>query len=213
MFASADVERMRRDGCNMACERGEVTGSPGGLPSDISAPRFTAAPDGGCTVWSRPREGASYIAAVDIGGRSRQSDWSVISVMDRHTDSGSSEGERPEVVAQWRGHIDHDLLAWKAAAMAAWYNDALLVVESNTWETASEGRGRYILDMLAENYANLYFRDDGSRDGPGRPGFHTNVATKAAVIANLIALVRDDGYIERSSEACDELLEYECKPD
>lgn len=213
VFASADVERMRRDGCHVACERGEVTGSPGGLPSDISSPRFTAVPDGGCTVWSRPREGASYIAAVDIGGRSRQSDWSVISVIDRHTGSGSSGGERPEVVAQWRGHLDHDLLAWKAAAMAAWYNDALLVVESNTWETASEGRGRYILDMLAENYANLYFRDDGSRDGQGRPGFHTNVATKAAVIANLIALVRDDGYIERSSEACDELLEYECNPD
>lgn len=112
-------------------------------------------------------------------------------------------GVKPEVVAQWRGHLDHDLLAWKAAAMGRYYNDALLVVESNTWESSSEGHGAYILDTLADSYPNLYSREGGA------PGFHTNRSTKPAVIANLIALVRDGGYIEHDNDACDELLQYE----
>ncbi len=146
-----------------------------------------------------PRQGASYIASLDIGGRSHNADYSVITVLDRHSDSGSP----PEVAAQWRGHIDHDLLAWIAAAMAKWYNTALLVVESNTWETSSEGSGQYILRTLADEYPNMYFRANNL------PGFHTNVSTKASLIAHLIRLVREGGYIEHDNGACDELLQYE----
>ena len=54
----------------------------------------------------------------------------MISVLDRMGESGM-----PEVVAQWRGHIDHDLLAWKSATIGAWYDDALLVIESNTLDS------------------------------------------------------------------------------
>ncbi|MDE5751811.1 MAG: hypothetical protein K2H88_04135, partial [Duncaniella sp.] len=210
--------RLRAEVCGLKAERGEVTGCRGGRPSDISSPEFVVSDRGCCTVWARPRRGGEYIAAVDIGGRSRRADWSVISVLDRHTDAQAASDRRPEVVAQWRGHIDHDLLAWKAAALAAWYNEALLVVESNTWETSSEGRGRYILNMLADSYPNLYYRsDDMETDTPGvparKPGFHTNVRTKPSVIANLIALVRDGGYLEHSSEACDELMQYEVRAD
>ena len=61
---------------------------------------------------------------------------------------------RSETVAQWRGHIDHDLLAWKAAAIGRWYHWALLVVESNTLEC----RGEYVLDRLSRHYRNLYLR-------------------------------------------------------
>ncbi len=210
VFAADDVERMRGEGADMGHERGEVTGNEGDMPGDISSPRFVASPQGLARVWLHPRPGGEYIVAVDIGGRSRTADWSVITVLDRHMDTDG----RPEVVASWRGHIDHDLLAWRAAAMGAWYNDALLVVESNTWEASSEGRGRYILDMLAESYPNLYFRrEPGAADGPGRPGFHTNSRTKPALIAHLIALVREGGYIEHDGDALDELLHYEALPD
>ncbi len=212
VFASEDVERMRVAGCYVPAERGEIIGCRGGLPSDLSKPEFILSGSGGCLVWSRPRKGAEYIVSVDIGGRSRRADWSVITVIDRHNEPGARDS-RPEVAAQWRGHIDHDLLAWKAAATAAWYNTALLVVESNTWETSSEGRGRYILNMLADSYRNLYYRTDNDGGGRRMAGFHTNTATKASLIANLIALVRDDGYIEHSSEACDELLQYEANAD
>ena len=144
---------------------------------------------------------------MDFGGRTRDADFSVIWVMDRHSDSGDA----PEVVAQWRGHIDHDLLARKAAAIGRFYNDALLVIESNSWESSSEGHGRYLLDMLSAIYPNLYHRPSGH--GGEAAGFHTNVRTKAAIVANLVAYVRDRGYVERSTAACDELLQYESLPD
>lgn len=184
VFASADVEAMRKQGCVLKAERGE-----------IQRGRFVASAQGCLEVWSHPQPGADYVASVDIGGRTAKADWSVISVLRR--------GEVPEVVAQWRGHIDHDLLATRAADLGEYYNSALLVVESNTWETSSEGRGRYILDRLSESYDNLYFRE------PGKPGFHTNTLTKPAVIANLIAAVREGAYTERADAACNELLEYE----
>ena len=44
----------------------------------------------------------------------------------------SSMKDKPRVVARYRGHCRHDVLAWKAAALAHYYDDALLVIESNT---------------------------------------------------------------------------------
>ncbi len=199
VFSSQDVERLRC-GVTPPTAIGEIAGSATGDVADISSPRFIPSPEGATRLWQKPCGGKSYIACVDIGGRSRGADFSVISVLSR---GDSAKGEKPEVVAQWRGHLDHDLLAWKAAAMGRYYNDALLVVESNSWESSSEGQGSYILSTLADCYPNLYRRESAA------PGFHTNQRTKPAVIANLIALVRDGGYIERDNDACDELLQYE----
>lgn len=203
VFDSATVERLRTD-CRPPLMQGEVETALAGDLSSLSGLRFVPAPDGCLSVWTPPARGAEYVAALDIGGRSRTADWSVLTVID------VTSGPVPEVVAQWRGHIDHDLLAWRAAAVAEWYNTALLIVESNSWETSSEGRGRFILDTLADAYPNLYRRS--GTDG-FLPGFHTNTRTKPALIANLIALVRDGGYIERDSALCDELLQYETHPD
>ncbi|MDE6090532.1 MAG: hypothetical protein K2G41_07495 [Duncaniella sp.] len=206
VFASTDVEALRAS-CMIAAERGEVIASACGDAGLTGDARFQPSADGLCEMWCRPRRGGDYIACVDIGGRTREADFSVICVMDRHSDSGDA----PEVVAQWRGHIDHDLLARKAAAIGRFYNDALLVIESNSWESSSEGHGRYLLDMLSAIYPNLYHRPSGQ--GGEAAGFHTNVRTKAAIVANLVAYVRDRGYVERSTAACDELLQYESLPD
>lgn len=148
------------------------------------------------------------MVTVDIGGRTTWSDFSVIAVIDLHTDSRAAGADsRPEVVAQWRGHTDHDVLGWKAAGIARYYNMALLVVESNMWESNSEGHRTFILQSLHRHYPNIY------RRGSGLPGFHTNVSTKPALIANLLATVRDAGYIEHDHQACDEMLAYEQLPD
>lgn len=210
VFASADVERLRDDCKSLRAERGEVTVSLHGDAGFPMAPRFLPSADGRCELWRRPRIGGDYIVCVDIGGRSRGSDYSVVCVMDRHSD-GSSPG-KPEVVAQWRGHIDHDLLAAKAEALARYYNEALLVVESNSWESSSEGQGRYILERLSRGYPNLYYRQGDDRMAR-MPGFHTNARTKPAVVANLVAYVREHGFIERDPGACDEMLQYESLPD
>ncbi len=169
---------------------------------------------GRLSVWTLPDPTAytgRYVTAVDVGGRSDKSDYSVILVLD-------TAGEKNEVVAQWRGHCDHDILTRRAAALSLWYGEALLVVESNTLETAgSDGEtGMSLLAELAESYPNLYHRESYDRefssDMPSlRVGFHTNRATKSMIITGLIAEVRECGYIERDSEAIKELSVYEYK--
>lgn len=145
---------------------------------------------------------------VDVGGRSAKADYSVVAVFDRYPAGGGG----PEVVAQWRGHCDHDTLAWKAAAIARWYRNALLVVESNTLES-SGGSSQYILETLNGVYPHMYVRRHRDRLRPGSVeqtvGFHTNVQTKGLIITNLIAMVREGSYTERDSRACDEMAVYE----
>ena len=166
-------------------------------------------PNGPLQVWRQPeRDGTAthYLVTVDVGGRSAKADWSVMAVMD----IGDRRNRRAEVVAQWRGHIDHDLLAWKAVHLAQHYDNALLVIESNTLETEyTEGDGgQYILSVIGQRYGNLYSR---SRDGKGhrKYGFHTNRQTKRQAIYALIAAVREGAYIERSHAAIDEMATYE----
>lgn len=118
-------------------------------------------------------------------------------------------------MAQWRGHCDSDLLGWRAAAIARWYGDALLVIESNSLETAGDGAAGYILEELNGVYPNLYVRtvrDSVSAQRETRVGFHTNRATKATVIAALTAMVRECGYVERDVQACCEMDTYEQHP-
>ena len=101
-----------------------------------------------------------YVVVVDTGGRSEKADYSVIAVFDRYW---MMYGGVPELVAQWRGHIDHDILVWLSAQIATYYDNALLVIESNTHETEKNDgdHGEFIFDTIAEYYPNLY--EDSSR--------------------------------------------------
>lgn len=191
------VEQLR-PGCRPGAT-GEIAGDSPVGPSALLHTAFHPDPTGKLTLWEAPQPATDYITSVDIGGRSDAADWSVIAVI--------ANRERPEVVAQWRGHTDHDLLAWKAAAIATFFNNALLVIESNTLETeAPAGEPYVLLDQLGWTYDRLYFRDGG------RPGFHTNTATKAAMITRLVATVREAGYVERDARALDEMMTYEQLP-
>ena len=159
-----------------------------------------------------------YLTIVDIGGRSKKADWSVILVIDRLF---MMDGGRPHVVAQWYGHIDMDILAWKAAQIAAFYDNSLLVIESNTLETHDKERqvdgdlSHFILNQIKDVYPNLYARkqtEDEIREGlPRKYGFHTNVATKPMIISTLIKVVREHLYTERDERCLDEYVVYEKK--
>lgn len=159
-----------------------------------------------------------YLTVVDIGGRSNKADWSVIVVFDRLF---MMDGDKPSVVAQWYGHIDMDRLAWKAAQIAAYYDNALLVIESNTLETHDPERqvdgdqSHYILNQIKNVYDNLYARrqsEEEIREGaPRKYGFHTNTATKPLIISTLVKVVRDHLYTERDERCLDEFLTYERK--
>ncbi len=192
VFPNEAVERRRA-----ACEAGaSVPVEPFGK-SDRSTPMRR---------WRAPEPWRRYVVAVDVGGRSAKSDWSVIAVVAR--------GELPEVVAQWRGHVDHDILADTAIAMARQYNDALLAIESNTLECEAADSNLFVLARIAARYKNLYRRhsyDAATRELTTRIGFHTNRATKAMLVNTLIGYVRDGAYIEHDSDACNEMVTYEAR--
>ena len=186
--------------------------------------RFNEDAQGQLWVWSLPDIDAEeivtdrYLTVVDIGGRSNKADYSVIVVFDR---LNQMDGGKPTVVAQWYGHIDMDLLAWKAAQIAAFYDNSLLVIESNTLETHDKERqvdgdqSAYILNQIKDVYLHLYERaqsDEEIRDqAPKKYGFHTNLATKPKIISTLIKVIRDGLYVERDVRCLDEYRTYEKK--
>lgn len=180
--------------------------------------KFATDPKGKFKIWVFPDKTQTilyrYLVIVDTGGRSKKADFSVITVIDRYW---LMFGGKPEVVAQWRGHIDHDILAWTSTQIATFYNNALLVFESNTAETEqTDGdHTEFIYDTIANFYTNLYSRTpaDQIRQGiPAKWGFHTNKSTKPLIIDNFIAIIREQGYIERDQQACNEARWYEKKP-
>ena len=198
---------------------GELQGDADNSAECLNAIKFIPAENGLLKVWKMPdnisRSIANrYIAVVDVGGIGLNSDFSVIAVIDRHiTDNPEqSESSRPEVVAQWRGHIDHDRLAWKAAQIARWYLNAHLVIESNTLETDGTNiGGTYILDIIARYYPNLYRRNRNANRSSDALGFHTNTSTKPLAVYELIRQVRDGLYIEHDMAAVDEMSWFEMK--
>ncbi len=193
----------------------------------LSNLRFREDRQGLLSIWAMPERFDDcevtdrYLTVVDVGGRSNKADWSVIVVFDRMSMIDGSEP--PSVVAQWYGHCDIDRLAWRAAQIAAFYNDSLLVIESNTLETHDKERqieggdqSQYILNQISDIYPNLYARkqsEDEIREGaPRKYGFHTNVATKPMVISTLVKVIRERLYIERDKRCLDEYDTYERKP-
>ena len=186
--------------------------------------RFSEDGQGQLWIWSLPDTSPDeiitdrYVTVVDIGGRSHKADYSVILVIDR---LNQMDGGKPTVVAQWYGHIDMDKLAWKSAQIAAFYDNSLLVIESNTLETHDKERqvdgdqSLYILNQIKDVYPNLYERaqsDEEIRDQvPKKYGYHTNIATKPKLVSTLTKVIRDGLYVERDKRCLDEYLTYEKK--
>jgi hypothetical protein len=72
-----------------------------------------------------------------------------------------------------------------------------------------------IFNRIADVYPNLYMRrapEEKVQQGVvGMYGFHTNRRTKPIIISNLVAILRDESYIERNEEALAEYATYEKK--
>lgn len=218
VFDPTLVEKLRRCCCPPRFE-GDIHGKEPTGKQSLQEIELETRPEGPLKIWEYPAKECEmrdrYLAVVDIGGRSDSSDYSVIAVFDRYW---MLDGGPAEVVAQWRGHIDHDLLAWKSAQIAAYYQNALLVIESNTLETEHDDseHSAYILDTLSRYYNNLYARqsppDSIGQKPPSRWGFHMNRATKALVIDAQKNALREGSYIEHDTQACYEHDVYERKP-
>lgn len=223
VFDKYKVEELK-PACRSPRYVGEVYGDAQEGEEALKNLRFAQGSQGLLSVWNLPvisnteKVTERYLVVVDIGGRSKKADWSVITVFDRVF---MADGGKPVVVAQWYGHVDMDILAWKAAQIAAFYDNALLVIESNTLETKDKERqvdgdlSHFILNQIKDVYPNLYARrqseDDIKEGRPKKYGFHTNVSTKPMVIATLIKAVRENLYVERDERCLDEYLTYERK--
>ena len=212
VFDASLLDHMRRD-CLPPIATGDIHGNAQCGDVCLQGLHFVPAENGLLRVWKMPDEvnchKGRYLVSVDVGGTSEKSDYSVIAVIDREASCGL-----PEVVAQWRGHLDHDLMAWKSAQIAEWYGRALLVIESNTLETdvkrnseSPDGRSvkEYILTRIGKAYPNLYRRSET------RWGISTNVNTKTMGVYELMRHVRDHLYVERDTEAIDEMSWFEMK--
>jgi hypothetical protein len=172
-------------------------------------------------IWDLPdtktKMSNRYVVIVDIGGKSDGADYSTVRVLDRSylLDAGC-----PEFIATWRGHLDQDLFAWVAVQIGCWYNNALVVIESNSIrKELAESEGDQFVSVLNEisnDYDNLYTRTDPAKIRQGLPvqwGFHMNVQTKPLVINALNAAWRDDLIVERDIRVMTEGDQFEFKDD
>lgn len=217
VFSSEDVEQFR-PACRAPRWIGEIYGSADEGEKAIEGLRFKKEADGRLFMWHDVERSDEeevtdrYLVVVDVcKGHTKNADFADILVIDRLF---MMDGEPPVVAAEWHGHIDMDKLAWKATQVAAYYNNALLVIESNTLETNNtKGEAEYILTLIHEVYGRqLYARKQSAEDIrqglPKKYGYHTNPLTKKVVIYNLKVVIRERLYIEREEACLDEYLTY-----
>lgn len=206
--------KLLRDMCTDPIAKGQLSAdSMMGSKDVLKNIEFVPSPEGRLWIWEFPDKSVRvknrYVVSVDIGGTTDDADWSIIRVIDRYW---MKEGGNPKAVATWRGHIDQDLLAWIACQIAAWYNNALLVVESNSLRKNEKDPGSdhflTVLDKIAEVYDNIYTRTTPDKVREGAPvlyGWHTNRATKPLAVNTLKSKVRDQLYDECDIRLCDEM--------
>lgn len=166
-------------------------------------------------IWQLPGKTAysdRYTVTFDPQkGLSESADFGVITVLDRYW---RMHGGGDEKVAQWRGRLDKDIEIWIAAQIAKFYNNALLIVESNTYDSDSGqvDDAEYIFAIIADYYRELYRReikDKVKGETVLKYGFNTNKQTKTTIIENYRAVLRDESYTERDSMTLDEARLYE----
>lgn len=224
VFDKYRIEALRPS-CRMPRYIGDVYADGNEGADALKNIRFAEDKQGQLHIWEMPEiyddeiVKNRYLTIVDVGGRTSKADYSVILVVDRLF---MADGGKPVVVAQWYGHCDIDILAWKAAQIAAFYDNSLLVIESNTLETHDKERqvdgdqSEFILNQIKDVYPNLYARKQSEadiREGlPKKYGFHTNIATKPMIISTLVKVIRENMYVERDARCLDEYLCYEKKP-
>lgn len=218
VFDLYHIDRLQPD-CTQPMFIGDIEGDST-LPENeqcMQGIRLVQQAGGPFKVWEYPDRSENvvnrYLVAVDIGGSHKTSDYYDIVVFDRYDEM---YGGVPVVVAEWHGHGNPDQMAMKCAQIASLYVDALLVVENNTaYSKMNDTDGdvsELFFPILIPLYSNVY-NSNHSKTLKRKPkeirwGFNTNTATKVAMIKYMAAVLRRQGYMERESEALNELSYY-----
>ena len=225
VFSPYAIDDMRKIFVKEPIAKGDVHGASMKGIESIKNAKFYPSENGKMKIWAYPNTNINvryrYVVSVDIGGKSEAADYSVITVIDRF---GMMKGAKglPKVVARWRGHIRHDYLAWKAAAIARYYCNAYLIFESNTYDMEksknTEGEHMtFILDEVGGAYENMYYRHNDSEtiedNYAVKWGWQTNKTTKPKMVDNMVVYLDDQLWDEPDDEMYKEMLIYEYKDD
>jgi hypothetical protein len=226
-FFASDTIELQREFNMSPILVGDVFADAQTGPESLDNIEIKEHPNGNLKVWAFPelvdpetkrKYKNRYCVSVDIGGRSKEADDSVIKVFDRKE---LSNGGMLVPALKWAGKIDFDRLAWKVAQIGKLYGDALLVPEMNKQRESDskfdEGSQFYTLvDEITDHYENIYCRTTPEQIREGLPrvyGFHTNSQTKPMVLNTLNKAMRDLIYVEYDSVACDQYDSFENKGD
>lgn len=138
----------------------------------ITNPRFVERADGVLRIYKKPREGVPYVIGGDTAGYG--SDASVAQVLDNTT------GEQVAVLRAQA--IDEDVFTRVVYALGAWYNNALIAVETN-FSTYP------VLELERLRYPRQYIRrseDAYTHKITDRHGFATTKLTRPIILSELI---------------------------
>lgn len=155
--------------------------------------KFVEKENGWLTIYEMPQKGVPYVIGGDIaeGGK----DFSVLQVI-RNTDG--------KQVATWRARTDTDIFTKQAFMLGHFYNTALLSIEVNF--------DSYPVKKLKElHYPKQYRRevvDSVSRRIQQRYGVKTTSATRPVMIANLVAIFRDNIELINDLQTLEEALTF-----
>lgn len=202
--------------------KGDIYGDAFIGPEAMENVKIEKSNEGNLSVWVEPevyedvKYENRYCVTVDIGGRSKDADDSVIKVWDR---MWMMEGGAPELAACWAGKIDFDHLAWKAVQLCILYDNSFMIPEINKMreDTSAfdEGDQFYTLvDEVIGYYSNIFCRTNPEQIKRGLPklyGFHMNIQTKPMVLNALNAAYRDDAIINHDVRSMDQADSFENK--
>ncbi len=129
---------------------------------------------GNLLLWKEPEKGNRYSIGADTAEGLATGDYSCAQVFDV---------KNYEQVAEWHGHIEQTEFAYELKKLAKYYNDAIVVVESN--------QGQVTLDHLKAIYYRLYYRKVMGQRHDKRTrelGFRTTARTKKILVETFKSL-------------------------
>ena len=139
----------------------------------------------GLTVWHKPLTGRKYTIGVDSSEGLSNSDYAVISVW---------ENSSKVQVAEYRAKVAYDILANILATLAEYYNNALCVIERNSY-------GASTLREAQKLGCYIYAQNN-------QPGFFTTEQRKVEMIDTYARLLKHNQCVISSKALFDETVAF-----
>lgn len=159
----------------------------------IKDPKFVERSDGYIKIFKPPEPGKTYCIGGDTAGEG--SDYFIGQVLDAHS------GEQ---VAVLRHKFDEDMYARQMYCLGKYYNTALIAIESN-FSTYP------IKELQRLDYPKQYRREveDTYKDKTKKSyGFKTTSLTRPIIIADLVAIVRENAGLINDNDTLREMLSF-----